>query len=573
MAPAGRYYEQANPDLLYRIPVNAKAVLEIGCGAGALGEAYKAINPNATYVGVELMPEPAAQARKVLDHVIEGDISKKEIGQLSIPKKITKVDCLIFGDVLEHLVEPEYVLKKLLPLLKDNGVLLLCIPNVQHWSVLANLLRGEWPQEEQGIFDRTHLRWFTKQSVVNMLITQGLNIKEIHPRIFKPEMASEFITALQPALVNLNLSPQEVLEGSAPLQYVVRATKKEVPNIQINGLMLKPQAGMNDVRMIQPLRSVASMPGVELQLTCGSLNLKQADKSIPKIMIWQRQLLTYEESLDRIQLALKAGYILISEFDDDPDHWPLIRANRNLNFTAMHAVQVSTYPLAEQIRSMNPEVAVFENCLEKVPSIDHTKWDHAGANKPLRVFFGALNRKDDWADWINELNAVLTECPNKLEIEVVHDQEFFDQLKTNKKRFTPTCNYNLYLKLLGECHISLLPLSPTEFNKKKSDLKFIEAAGNQIAAIASPTIYTNTIHDLHTGAICKDGEHLGEILKQWIKDPTRPKDIAANARDWCIKKRLQHSQSAQRLKWYHSLWERKETLTASLLSRVPELNQ
>ncbi len=61
------YYEQANPDLLYRIPVNASVVLEVGCGGGALGAAYKAINPDATYVGLELMEQPAARARQRLD--------------------------------------------------------------------------------------------------------------------------------------------------------------------------------------------------------------------------------------------------------------------------------------------------------------------------------------------------------------------------------------------------------------------------------------------------------------------------------------------------------------------------
>ena len=50
-------------------------------------------------------------------------------------------------------------------------------------------------------------------------------------------------------------------------------------------------------------------------------------------MIWQRQLLTYGDSLGMIKHALKTGYLLISEFDDDPSHWPTIEANKNLNFT------------------------------------------------------------------------------------------------------------------------------------------------------------------------------------------------------------------------------------------------
>ena len=132
MAPADRYYEQANPDLLFRIPVTASAVLEVGCGAGALGQAFKRINPTTTYIGVELMPGPAAQAREVIDHVIEGDISQQAL--TTLPGNVRQVDCLVFGDVLEHLVDPAAVLRQLLPWLKENGLLLACIPNVQHWS-------------------------------------------------------------------------------------------------------------------------------------------------------------------------------------------------------------------------------------------------------------------------------------------------------------------------------------------------------------------------------------------------------------------------------------------------------
>ena len=332
MAPADRYYEQANPDLLYRIPVTASAVLEVGCGAGALGRAFKRINPTTTYIGVELMPGPAAQARDVLDHVIEGDISQQPL--TTLPGNIQQVDCLVFGDVLEHLVDPAAVLRQLLPWLKEDGQLLACIPNVQHWSVLANLLSGQWPQEDQGIFDRTHLRWFTKQSIRTLLEDQGLQIQSITPRIFgAPKAQGIYVKALEPALVNLKLNPQTVLEGTAPLQYVVKATKKSITTLQIDGLMFKPQAGMNDVRMIQPLRSVASLPGVTLRLSSNGLRLTPADEQKPKIMIWQRQLLTYEQSIkETTQNALLAGYILISEFDDDPNLWPTIAEKQKFEF-------------------------------------------------------------------------------------------------------------------------------------------------------------------------------------------------------------------------------------------------
>ena len=99
--PADHYYEQANPDLLYRIPVTARAVLEVGWKRA---REFKAVNPDCTYIGIELMPEPATKARNVLDHVIEGNINELTLDKL--PGNTEKLDCLVFGDVLEH-IDPE----------------------------------------------------------------------------------------------------------------------------------------------------------------------------------------------------------------------------------------------------------------------------------------------------------------------------------------------------------------------------------------------------------------------------------------------------------------------------------
>ena len=89
--------------------------------------------------------------------------------------------------------------------------------------------------------------------------------------------------------------------------------------------MMRPQAGMNDVRMIQPLQSLTSIPGIRVNLKAESIQLKSGDTNTPKIMIWQRQMLTYANSLENIKRCLNLGYLIISEFDDDPDHWPLIK--------------------------------------------------------------------------------------------------------------------------------------------------------------------------------------------------------------------------------------------------------
>ena len=223
MTPSSSYYESVNPDLLSRIPADAKRVLEIGCGSGMLGKAYKSINMDVTYIGIELMEEPAAKAMHYIDHVIVGDMNNEII--ISQLASEDKFDCIIFGDVLEHLINPTKALVRLIPFLKEDGFFLACIPNAQHWSMFVNLLHGQWPQEDSGLFDRTHLRWFTKKSIMKMMHESGLIIEEIKPRNSNVEQAKAFVMAMAPVLKSFKIKPQDFLDQTVPLQYIVRARK------------------------------------------------------------------------------------------------------------------------------------------------------------------------------------------------------------------------------------------------------------------------------------------------------------------------------------------------------------
>ncbi len=563
------YYDQVNSDLLDRIPATSKFILEVGCGSGALGQAYKTFNPNCRYFGVEMIEAPSKIAETRLDKVWHCNIEDKD--SFSQFEGLSNLDAIIYGDVLEHLREPHYIVKKHREWLSPNGIVLACIPNVQHWSVLMNLLTGQWPQTDQGIFDRTHLRWFTRKSLDDLFEAADLKIIDIHPRIFQIEKAKAFVNTLASSLSALNINYEQLLQGCAPLQYVVVAASKPPSPLLVSGLMMNPQAGMNEVRMINPLRSLATTPGVRVELSSNTLGLTPASSELPRVMILQRQTITLE-TINQIKKLVNSGYIVVSEFDDQPEHFSDITANEYLTFSAVHAVQVSTSQIRHSIQRFNPEVVVFENCIDRLPPFHESKWSKDFEVSRLKIFFGALNREMDWAEWMPDLNNLLSTSSDKFDFEIIYDRKFFDQLETPHKRFTSLCNYNKYNEILHSCHISLMPLRPTSFNNMKSDLKYIEASAHSVATIASPTVYGCVIKPGVNGEIASDSDSLRQVLIRWSDNPSLAMSCSQNAYKYVKSSRLQSDQTQQRLDWYRSLWERRDALNQSLFARTPELS-
>jgi glycosyltransferase involved in cell wall biosynthesis len=565
-APQG-YFQNVNQDLLSRIPLTAKTVLEVGCGSGALGAAYKYRNPSVRYLGMEAMPEPAAQARQVLDEVICGDVEDLSHGF----DCLSEVDCLVYGDVLEHLKDPWKCLERQVPLLSKDGVLLACIPNVQHWSVIANLLTGEWPLEDQGIFDRTHLRWFTQASIETTMQDLGLHIHQIIPRVFGVEKAKQFALQLAPALQNLGIDLQTAFSGMAPLQYVVTVGRQPRKSLRLHGHSNINPPSMGEVRILQPFRALATIPEVGWKYSKKSITFDEFDvKSQRKVFVWQRPLFTKSnEDCAAIRTLIKNGYVVVVDWDDDPRFWPAISETDFLTFQIVHAVQVSTPEIAEVIKPYNPNVRVFPNALEVMPQERNV----VATKNHLKLFFGALNRENDWLPLIETLNDVFRADPVFWSISVVHDRRFYDSidLPESKKSFTSLCDYRQYLDVMSQCDIALMPLSDTPFNRMKSDLKAIEAGAHGLALLASNIVYSKSIADGVTGAIFEDPDQMKMHLQSWRKDPSQVSRLGLAAREWVSSNRLAAHQVGDRYAWYQSLCDRKELLNAQLMGRVPEL--
>ena len=191
----------------------------------------------------------------------------------------------------------------------------------------------------------------------------------------------------------------------------------------------------------------------------------------------------------------------------------------------------------------------------------------------LTLFFGALNREPDWAPLIAALNAVAEKAGERLRFCVVHDQAFFNALQTPHKQFTPTCDYDTYMSLLGQCEIAFMPLGDTPFNRAKSDLKFIEAGACRVASLASHVVYAGSIADGRTGLLFHNADELRDRLLRMVAMPELTRGLGDAARSYVAGERMLAYQVAQRIAWYRSLWARRVQLTSGLYSRMMELPQ
>jgi 2-polyprenyl-3-methyl-5-hydroxy-6-metoxy-1,4-benzoquinol methylase len=167
------YFTHDRPELLPLIPNDTKALLDVGCGAGTFGKNVKKILGCVVW-GIEPVREPALEAQKVLDKVVIGLFDE------ALPQITGKFDAVCFNDVLEHMPDPWDALHKTKNLLNQNGVVIASMPNILHYQEFLDILfKKDWKYKEAGIMDKTHLRFFTKKSIVRMFEDCGYSILEI----------------------------------------------------------------------------------------------------------------------------------------------------------------------------------------------------------------------------------------------------------------------------------------------------------------------------------------------------------------------------------------------------------
>jgi 2-polyprenyl-3-methyl-5-hydroxy-6-metoxy-1,4-benzoquinol methylase len=173
-----RYYSTARHDVLRFVEEAPGRVLEIGCGTGSTMAVLRSQRVPSQSIGVELDPAAAASAREVFDTVIEGAVEAADFEALIAPGTLDLVLCL---DVLEHLVDPWQVVRRVTPLIRPGGRLILSVPNIRNWKFIKRLLfKGDFHYTDSGVLDRTHLRFFVRQTASALATSGGLHLVAAH---------------------------------------------------------------------------------------------------------------------------------------------------------------------------------------------------------------------------------------------------------------------------------------------------------------------------------------------------------------------------------------------------------
>lgn len=207
-----KYYASDRFDVMALIPDDVRRALDVGCGYGNMAKRLK--NERAIeVVGIEKEERAVNIAKDNVDKLIIGDAE-----DMKLPFEEGYFDCIVYGDVLEHLKEPWKLFKKHTYYLKKGGYCIASIPNIAHYSVIKGLMNDKWEYTSSGIMDKTHLRFFTIEGIRRMFKDAGYTILE-EKRYIRASKSKKLLNKLLRGRMEHLLTEQYIVKGRLDHSY------------------------------------------------------------------------------------------------------------------------------------------------------------------------------------------------------------------------------------------------------------------------------------------------------------------------------------------------------------------
>jgi len=541
-------------ELWRQIPPDSDLVLYFGCGDGSGAEALRQRYPQMTLLTVEYDDALRSQAKRHGFEVLNAAAAALErINQLNRPVNAWIVERRAWKDeTLTSMLRNEFF-KRLQP----GATVVWDIGNNQYWRHVLRVIAGKAVGEVRYNPEEI-LREFERNGVTQ--------IDQVTKSATEVQDFAAFWELQKPIIRVLGL-PLAEWEQKMKIEGVVLRGRYRIEAsvpVYITAILGESQV-CSRVRLEEPHAFLATLP----QVQCRQYSLQEEARLFGEgklIWIWQRLLIPREQLLPMQKKRIDHRVLPIQEWDDDPLNWSAhFQKTDFFEFRSAHGIQTSTPALAEYFRQYNPEVIVFPNCIDSLPPLQHK------ISGPIKIFFGALNRQNEWKPIMPALNRILGKMGTRVELIVLWDREFFDAVCCGQKQFEPFCAYPRYQELLRQSDICLLPLLPARFNRMKSDLKFVESAALGAVALASPTVYADSLRHGETGLLYETEAEFENNLTMLIENAALRTSLSENAWEWVKENRLLSTHYRERLDWYHSLYSRYDEITEAIKDRVPEL--
>lgn len=162
------YSNEGNPAVVELVDPACRYLLDVGCGDGANARLLQGLRPGVRVVGLTYSDEEAQLARRSMETCVVADLES------ALPDELGRdFDTILCSHVLEHLSYPEKVVARLVERLRPDGQLLIAVPNIAAWRTRWRLMKGDFRYEEFGVFDSTHLRFYTHETAADNLLSMS----------------------------------------------------------------------------------------------------------------------------------------------------------------------------------------------------------------------------------------------------------------------------------------------------------------------------------------------------------------------------------------------------------------